>query len=570
MTTQDFPLTLEPSSRLGDLVGSAGDAVLPGATWYEAEASGAGLAFSFPPGTLADAACLTADWLLDGIQLAVFAVELQEGEDGLLFRMSFGLLNQCAARMRVPLEAVDQNRWRYPREGAWLKPLCSGDRVDLAQVDRMRLVLVRKGPDPVRFCVTPVVATTEGPPLLENPTLPQGPLLDELGQSTLHDWPQKTGSVDELQSRLEEQRAGAGDVEPPAGFSRWGGWRERRVEATGFFRTHHDGERWWLVDPDGYLFWSSGLDCVQFGIDTAYGGLETALTWLPDRDGTFAAAHVDREAPAFDYLRANFIRAFGAEEAEAAWAEIALAQLREFGFNTVANWSDWRIAVGRVPYVRPMDGRMLSGLPSVYRDFPDVYHPGFAEAAEAFAAPLAETADDPAFIGYFLMNEPNWGFAGETPAAGMLYTTESCYARQALVEALRERYGTDARLAEAWGMDVTLARVASGRWRAPLTDAAQADLAAFSEEMVARYFETLSAACRRVDPNHLNLGIRYYTIPPAWAVKGMRSFDVLTSHPQSACVHHPTRSADAASFAPPNRARAPRWSPVFRSTIVAC
>ena len=38
-----------------------------------------------------------------------------------------------SARMRVPLEAVDQNRWRYPREGAWLKPMCGGDRVDLAR-----------------------------------------------------------------------------------------------------------------------------------------------------------------------------------------------------------------------------------------------------------------------------------------------------------------------------------------------------------------------------------------------------------------------------------------------------
>ena len=33
--------------------------------------------------------------------------------------------------MRAPLEAVDQNRWRFEREAAWMKPLCGGDRVDL-------------------------------------------------------------------------------------------------------------------------------------------------------------------------------------------------------------------------------------------------------------------------------------------------------------------------------------------------------------------------------------------------------------------------------------------------------
>ena len=37
-----------------------------------------------------------------------------------------------------------------------------------------------------------------------------------------------------------------------------------------------------------------------------------------------------------------------------------------------------------------------------------------AVAADAFAQPLHETAGDPAFIGYFLMNEPTWGFAQET------------------------------------------------------------------------------------------------------------------------------------------------------------
>jgi hypothetical protein len=40
------------------------------------------------------------------------------------------------------------------------------------------------------------------------------------------------------------------------------------------------------------------------------------------------------------------------------------------------------------------------------------------------------------------------------------------------------------------------------------------------------YFSTLSKACRRVDPNHLNLGMRWQGIPPDWAVDGMRHFDV--------------------------------------------
>ena len=55
-------------------------------------------------------------------------------------------------------------------------------------------------------------------------------------------------------------------------------------------------------------------------------------------------------------------------------------------------------------------------------------------------------------------------------------------------------------------------KVAEGEWRAPLTEAAKADLADFSEIMVEKLFGGLSDACRAVDPNHLNLGVRYASV----------------------------------------------------------
>ncbi|HQE93036.1 MAG TPA: hypothetical protein PLH19_09380 [Anaerolineae bacterium] len=524
-----LPLVLTPAHLLGRLHQEDTPAPLAGATMYLAQEIGAGLSYTFPCGALADARYLTADTLLDGNQLAVFALYLQEGAEGPTFVLSYGLITQCTARLRMPLEAVNQNRWRYEREGAWLKPLCGGQRVDLRKVDRLRLGVLRKGPQPVRFCLTPITATAEEPPLLTTLTLPAGKLLDEMGQSTLHEWPTKSRHPAEVTERLQTQLAAAPEQRLPQDFSRWGGWLGKRFAATGFFRTQRDPSRWWLVDPDGYAFWSSGLDCVSLGIDTAYEGLEAALTWLPDADGPYAQAHHERgEGRAFDYLKANFIRAFGPEAAHDKWSTMTVGLLRQFGFNTVANWSDWRIARdAQVPYVRPLDGRALS-VPTVYRDFPDVFHPDGERAKAAFAEQLRETRDDPAFIGYFLMNEPDWGFAQETPAAGMLFNTPKCYTRQALSIFLRGRYGDEERLSDAWQIGVTFAALAEGEWNIPLTARAQADLADFSAIMVERLFSGLSAACREVDPHHLNLGIRYYTVPPAWAIKGMRSFDVFS------------------------------------------
>jgi hypothetical protein len=523
----ELPLRLVPERVLGGLEREAAETPLPGATWYTAQRVGDGLAYRFPAGALAAARYLTADLLLDGNHLAVFQLTLREGDEGPTFRLSFGLLNQCAARMRVPLEAVSQNRWRYEREGAWLKPICGGERVDLRKVDHMTVAVLRKSDRPVRWCLTPVTATAEEPPRLTEPILPKGPLLDELGQSTLHEWPAKSRSPEEVTARLVAQLAAAPAQRWPARFSRWGGWTGRRLEATGYFRTHHDGRRWWLVDPDGYIFWSAGLDCVRLDTEASYAGLEAALSWLPDPGGRYMAIY-GRET--INYLAANLIRAFGPEAYYARWAEIVLAELRRLGFNTVGNWSAWRIArAAGFPYVRPLNLRFPK-TPLIYRDFPDVFHPAFADDAAAFAEQLRETVGDPAMIGYFLTNEPTWGFAQETPAAGMLFASPACVTRQALGDFLRERYGSDGALAAAWGSETSLASVAEGAWSAPLTQAARGDLAAFSSLMVEKLFTGLSDACRAVDPNHLNLGVRYASVRETsmWAVERLRCFDVFS------------------------------------------
>jgi hypothetical protein len=70
--------------------------------------------------------------------------------------------------------------------------------------------------------------------------------------------------------------------------------------------------------------------------------------------------------------------------------------------------------------------------------------------------------------------------------------------------------------------------VGEGRWTGQLTRGAGADLAAFSTVMVEKLFHTLSDACRAVDPNHMNLGARYHTVPPQWATAGMTCFDVFS------------------------------------------
>ena len=67
--------------------------------------------------------------------------------------------------------------------------------------------------------------------------------------------------------------------------SKWGGWTKGpKQKATGFFRVEKVDNQWWLVDPDGYLFWSHGVDCVNDNAETPVTGRQSYFQWLPGED----------------------------------------------------------------------------------------------------------------------------------------------------------------------------------------------------------------------------------------------------------------------------------------------
>ena len=533
ITKSEYPVVKGKILGQGELLGGLkkveGPSHLPDARWYEGNEAGDGLGFQFQEGGLANEMYVTADMMAEGNHMIKFQLILQEGADGPEFKFEFGVLNHCSLRVRMPLSLVDQNRWGIDREGAFLKPRCGGDRVNLDKVDRMRLVILRKSTQPARFCLTPMMSSAEEVTLIEHPVLPVGKLIDDIGQSSIHDWPAKTASVHDMKEFLQSRLESANHSLPDS-MSEWGGWKDKRLDkGSGFFRVHHDGTRWWMIDPSGYYFWSAGMDCVRVDTTANYYLLEDALSWLPDKEGEYADMYGDRNgAPSINYLAANFIRAFGRDGWQDKWAKIALDELKRLRINTVGNWSEWEYpGKARFPYVRPMSFRPQR-VSDIYRDFPDVYHKDFEEDALEYAQVLSETKEDPALIGYFMMNEPTWAFSSELPAVGMLYNTPFCETRLELKRVLAEKYGSDENLSRNWDMEVTLDEIGAGKWKQTFSEKALADLEEFSRIMVERYFSLLAECCRKVDPNHLNLGIRYAGVPPKWAAEGMRSFDVFS------------------------------------------
>ena len=193
------------------------------------------------------------------------------------------------------------------------------------------------------------------------PELSLAGIVDPFGQYARADWPGKVQSESDMVHRHEIEVADLKAHPVPPDRDRFGGWKNGpRQKATGFFRAEELDGKWWLVDPDGALFISLGIDVVTPNEATIITGRESMFTAVPRTDeplaryfGTVRGIHSGpvKEGKTFNFYAANLERAFGPNP-EKPWKETTLSRLKSWGFNTVGNWSDNRLyRNGQVPYV---------------------------------------------------------------------------------------------------------------------------------------------------------------------------------------------------------------------------
>ena len=166
------------------------------------------------------------------------------------------------------------------------------------------------------------------------------------------------------------------------------------------------------------------------------------------------------------------------------------------------------------------------GLPRV----PDVFHAQFEADAADYASQLSATAGDAALIGYFLMNEPSWGFSTELPAEGMLYNTPVCETRMELVRWLKAKYAGDEALAAAWRLSASLpTKVARGKWQGAFTEggrkrSSRVQCADGGAVFPGNFKSLPQGGSKPLEPWYA-LGGR---AARAWGVEGMKSLDVFS------------------------------------------
>ena len=350
------------------------------------------------------------------------------------------------------------------------------------------------------------------------------PCIDTFGQFIHREWPGKVHSLAELRGRVAEEERDLAAHPGPQGWNRWGGWADGpQLKATGFFRVEKYQGKWWLVDPDGRLFFSHGPDCVG---EKNYTPIDEREHWFqdfPGRDSAYKAfwgkqwhvvnGHYQGKQPrTFDISSANLMRKYG-DGWFGKYVDQTHRRLRSWGMNTIANWSDPAIYLARrTPYFACLGTpcRALEGSTGYWGKFKDVFDPSFAQGIrEQLRAQVGKSVNDPWCIGYFVDNELSWG--DETSlAVGALRSPADQRAKQEFLRDLQAKYGDVAALNRAWG-------TAHASWQALLesreapadTARAREDLLAFNARMAAVYFRTIRDAIREAAPNQLYAGCRF-------------------------------------------------------------
>jgi hypothetical protein len=175
------------------------------------------------------------------------------------------------------------------------------------------------------------------------------------------------------------------------------------------------------------------------------------------------------------------------------WVDLTFRRMEAWGLNTVANWSHAALYdAGRKPYAIPLAGWRTE---IHYLGLPDVYSEEFAKVADERAEQqCAPRRDDPWLLGYFLANEPPFP-QKELQTVDLILEGPETATKKALLQWLADG-DTEERRKE------------------------------FIGDAFDRYIQITSAAVKKHDPNHLNLGMRSGGRPTDAEIRAARAFDV--------------------------------------------
>ena len=296
-------------------------------------------------------------------------------------------------------------------------------------------------------------------------------LVDEYGQNAKAEFAGKIHSDDELAAQRDAEMEALRGGAPLPDRSRFGGWKNGpKTEATGYFRTQKIGARWSLVDPEGYLYFATGLDIIRLSNSTTMTGYDfdaerivqrsaddltpedsmglnpvgreavpsrhlvsevrsNMFNWLPAYDEPLGDHYGYRreshsgplgQGETYSFYSANLERKYGEKSPRSyldSWEEVTTDRMLSWGFTSFGNWTDPRFYdQQRIPFFANGwiigDFKTVSSGNDFWAPLPDVFDPVFEERAMVTAKQVAdEIKGSPWCVGVFIDNEKSFGRA---------------------------------------------------------------------------------------------------------------------------------------------------------------
>ena len=458
---------------------------------------------------------------------------------------STSLLPGQRSALRVPLKRTSDDTLDGKLFGMRGYPVKSAGRgaIDPSKINQILLFVSKPSADHV-FQVAKISATGRytPPTASTSDAVPFFPLINAFGQYKHKDWPGKVMSEADLVKKRDAESAELRRLSSPSGWDKYGGALGRPVrKATGFFRTDKVNGKWWLIDPDGHLFFSQGLDCVRM-LDTT--PVEERAGWFEDFPGklpeyreflskgyALKGHYAGRSPQCFSFAGANLRRKYGAGW-QTECPSVIHTRLRSWGINTIGNWSDEAIRLmRRTPYCDALGSgrtKMIEGSEGYWGKFPDVFDPSFEESVRrSMESKKGKSAGDPWCIGFFSDNEMSWGDELSL-AIGAAKSPPTQQAKQELVEQLKAKYGEISKLNEKWNSSYASWDALLESRETPDKEHARADLEAFYSKLAEQYFRVVRDAIKQAAPQQLYLGCRFAWVNPRAAAAAAKYCDVVS------------------------------------------
>ena len=371
---------------------------------------------------------------------------------------------------RLPDARIDlAATFNQPRYTGWVN--LGGNRGELHGVDsigiRMRVPIGNQ-----EFEIRSITLHVEDP---GDEYLGEIPAVDEFGQHNLIDYPEKIRSLEQLQAEWKTEDKEIENFIPDYNYSRYGGYLQKQVKGAGFFRIEKIEGRWWFVDPDGYLFLSHGVDCVNPGGGGNANNLQVRAKMFKELPPEQFRQTDRRGRESASFGAWNLYRRYGENFRDEA-NEMAIKRLQKWGLNTIANWSSSAVyGLNKIPHTLQLYGLNMDGN---LMGLADVYVPGFAAQIDSsLKTYLPSNRNNPWIIGYFVGNEPSW-LGQEARLCDLILAGEDCPIKTELKKFLQN-------------------------------DDSPERKKQFIFQTFNIFLQTVRTTMKQYDPNHLNLGIRF-------------------------------------------------------------